>query len=321
MEVRTNLTRLRTQRGIAAARLAGLVGISRQTVYAIEAGTYVPNTAVSLKLARVLDTTVEELFQLEAESAPVEEILEATVIAELDTLDAGQLMRVCRVGKSVVAVPAESSDLGLPSADGALLDPVRKARGLPTARVRVVNDKWRTTLRLLIAGCDPSVSILAQSLQAQGCELLVAYGNSSRALELLHADLAHVAGTHLVDSGAEASDLRPITSMFGRNSLAVIAYRWCRRSRPRGRALHQPRAGCRLPPSSGRSPWKASPHTETYQRLRSHYVGSPPRGAPGAERRGGLLHQHKSGGAHPRAGLYSPGKEALSPGAAPVAPE
>jgi molybdate-binding protein/DNA-binding XRE family transcriptional regulator len=224
MEVRTNLTRLRTQRGIAAARLAGLVGISRQTVYAIEAGTYVPNTAVSLKLARVLDTTVEELFQLEAESAPVEEILEATVIAELDTLDAGQLMRVCRVGKSVVAVPAESSDLGLPSADGALLDPVRKARGLPTARVRVVNDKWRTTLRLLIAGCDPSVSILAQSLQAQGCELLVAYGNSSRALELLHADLAHVAGTHLVDSGAEASDLRPITSMFGRNSLAVIAY-------------------------------------------------------------------------------------------------
>ena len=66
MEVRTNLTRLRTQRGIAAARLAGLVGISRQTVYAIEAGTYVPNTEVALHLARELEVTVDELFSLHA---------------------------------------------------------------------------------------------------------------------------------------------------------------------------------------------------------------------------------------------------------------
>ena len=58
-EVKTNLAELRAKRGLGAAQLAAKVGVSRQTVYAIEAGTYVPNTAVSLKLARALETTVE----------------------------------------------------------------------------------------------------------------------------------------------------------------------------------------------------------------------------------------------------------------------
>jgi len=224
MEVRTNLARVRDQRGIAAALLAGKVGISRQTIYAIEAGTYVPNTAVSLKLARALDTTVEELFEIDADEAAPEEIVDSTIIAETETLEAGQLMRVCRVGKSVVAVPAESNGSGLTPADGVLLNPVRKARNHPAARVRLVNDKWKSTPRVLIAGCDPCASILAQSLQTQGCELIVAYENSARALELLQGDLVHVAGTHLVDDSSGEADLRPITKIFGRHSVVVIAY-------------------------------------------------------------------------------------------------
>ena len=52
METRTQLKEIREQRGVSAARLAKLAGTSRQTVYAIEAGDYVPNTALALQLAK-----------------------------------------------------------------------------------------------------------------------------------------------------------------------------------------------------------------------------------------------------------------------------
>ena len=45
------------------------MGVTRQTIYAIEAGSYVPNTAVALKLARVLESTIEDLFTLPEDSA------------------------------------------------------------------------------------------------------------------------------------------------------------------------------------------------------------------------------------------------------------
>lgn len=47
--------------------LARKVGVSRQTIYFIEQGKYVPSTALSLKLAIVLGKSVESLFQLESE--------------------------------------------------------------------------------------------------------------------------------------------------------------------------------------------------------------------------------------------------------------
>ena len=41
--------------------------MSRQTVNAIEAGRYLPSLPLALRLARFFDTTVEGLFELEAE--------------------------------------------------------------------------------------------------------------------------------------------------------------------------------------------------------------------------------------------------------------
>ncbi len=40
------------------------VGVTRQTIYAMEAGSYVPNTAVALRLAQALEVKVEDLFAL-----------------------------------------------------------------------------------------------------------------------------------------------------------------------------------------------------------------------------------------------------------------
>jgi DNA-binding XRE family transcriptional regulator len=61
----------RQRRGISASNVADLVGVSRQTIYAIEAGQYVPNTVIALRLAHVLGTTVETLFWIEKSATPV----------------------------------------------------------------------------------------------------------------------------------------------------------------------------------------------------------------------------------------------------------
>jgi putative molybdopterin biosynthesis protein len=49
---------------MSVAQLARSVGVTRQAIYAIEAGSYLPNTVVSLQLARALETKVHDLFVL-----------------------------------------------------------------------------------------------------------------------------------------------------------------------------------------------------------------------------------------------------------------
>jgi putative transcriptional regulator len=44
------------------AQLAEAVGVSRQTVNALEAGNYAPSVYLALRVAAVLATTVEDLF-------------------------------------------------------------------------------------------------------------------------------------------------------------------------------------------------------------------------------------------------------------------
>jgi putative transcriptional regulator len=51
--------------GYTQDQLAKRIGVSRQTILAIEAGKYVPSTALALKLASVLKQPVEILFALE----------------------------------------------------------------------------------------------------------------------------------------------------------------------------------------------------------------------------------------------------------------
>ena len=45
--------------------LAQKIHVSRQTIHAIEAGKYVPSTVLALRLAKLFQKSVEEIFQLE----------------------------------------------------------------------------------------------------------------------------------------------------------------------------------------------------------------------------------------------------------------
>ena len=56
---------LRKAKGSRQEDLAAAVGVSRQTIIAIENDKYNPTLELAMRLARYLGTTVEELFQLE----------------------------------------------------------------------------------------------------------------------------------------------------------------------------------------------------------------------------------------------------------------
>ena len=45
--------------------LADRVGVSRQTINSVELDRYIPSTVLSLKIAAVFQTTVNDLFELE----------------------------------------------------------------------------------------------------------------------------------------------------------------------------------------------------------------------------------------------------------------
>ncbi|MFN8148456.1 MAG: helix-turn-helix transcriptional regulator [Candidatus Nanopelagicales bacterium] len=61
-----SLRDLRTERGITQADLAAQLGVTRQTVIAIELGKYSPSLEVAFQIARILDVTLEDVFHYPA---------------------------------------------------------------------------------------------------------------------------------------------------------------------------------------------------------------------------------------------------------------
>ncbi|MBA5933851.1 transcriptional regulator [Weissella confusa] len=53
---------LRTQQGLSQEKLAIATSVTRQTINAIEAAKYDPSLALAFSLAKVLETTVDDLF-------------------------------------------------------------------------------------------------------------------------------------------------------------------------------------------------------------------------------------------------------------------
>ncbi len=52
----------RAEHGLSQAALAQAMGVSRQTINAIETGRYLPSLPLAMALARHFETSVEEMF-------------------------------------------------------------------------------------------------------------------------------------------------------------------------------------------------------------------------------------------------------------------
>lgn len=57
---------LRAERGLSQQSLATAMGVSRQTINAIETGRYDPSLRLAVHLARYFDADVEEIFDVDS---------------------------------------------------------------------------------------------------------------------------------------------------------------------------------------------------------------------------------------------------------------
>jgi putative molybdopterin biosynthesis protein len=225
-EIENHLGTLRQKRGISAAQLARTVGVTRQTIYAMEAGSYVPNTAVALRLAQALEVRVEDLFVLPQAEPTGLRSEEATLLPGSEPLHPGQPVQLCRVNKRLVASPPSPVPWYFPVSDAVVVSASAPGKlpknGRTDVQVFDAADDFRN--RVLIAGCDPGISVLAHHLQASGIELVLAHRNSSQSLKLLKEGCVHIAGTHLRDESSGESNLPEIGRLFPKNAVAVISF-------------------------------------------------------------------------------------------------
>lgn len=63
--MKNNIRIERAIKNITQADLAGLIGVSRQTINTIESNRYVPSTVLALKIARIFEKPVEQIFMLD----------------------------------------------------------------------------------------------------------------------------------------------------------------------------------------------------------------------------------------------------------------
>lgn len=68
--MKNRVRELRQARGWSQAELGSQVGVSRQAVNAIENGKYDPSLPLSFKLARLFDSSIEDLFFPEDSAVP-----------------------------------------------------------------------------------------------------------------------------------------------------------------------------------------------------------------------------------------------------------
>jgi molybdate-binding protein/DNA-binding XRE family transcriptional regulator len=222
--IENRLAQVRKSRGVGASDLARRVHVSRQTIYAIEAGTYVPNTEVALHLARELEVTVDELFALHEGGQASPESLAAEVLSNAAP-EAGQPVRICQIGTRWVSVPVTPSPYFMPEADGVIK---RVASANRRADLVVFAKDDAAQKRLVLAGCDPATGLLSRMVEKHGgVEIVSAAASSKLALSWLSEGKVHIAGSHLEDPKTGEFNLPFLRSEFAGEDFSVVTFaRW-----------------------------------------------------------------------------------------------
>ena len=221
VETTIRLQEMRQARGLGAAEIARRVGVSRQTIYAIESGAFVPNTTIALQLAHVLEVNVEELFSISANASdePLGSVSAELLATGNEEHSTGELVSVARVGSRTIAAPASRFPTFLSDADGAIAK-----RSKTRTTIRPVMESASSRNRLVVAGCDPALSLLASELKSTGTEVISAHCSSLQAVRWLKEGLVHVAGSHLRDRATGEYNLPLVTSLFGKKNVRVVTF-------------------------------------------------------------------------------------------------
>ena len=193
--LRSSVRALRLRAGWSQTELGQRVGLTRQSLSAIESGASVPSTEVALRLSESLGVTVEELFQL-PDRAPVVEVAERAGLG-------GALPG--RVRLATVSGRRWAFGLDLADAAGTMAaDGVGAVDEDGRVQVRPVDERPPEP-DLVVAGCDPAFGLVQERLRRErGLEVLWIRTGSRSALNALARGAVHVAGVHLRDAESGA---------------------------------------------------------------------------------------------------------------------
>jgi putative molybdopterin biosynthesis protein len=210
----------RQARGFSQEQLAGMAGVSRQAVSAVESGQSDPSLRVALALARALGMTVEELFGPEDMTPAVSARL--VLPADGAGISGATDMRVtlAPIGNSFVALPLSGPTasragflptggmvaapatgsvpaLGAARASAPVAESAAEGGQRPVAAVRMIGPPRPT---LVVAGCDPALPLLEAPLSLLDPPLAFSWWpcTSHEALRLAADGVVHAAGAHLL---------------------------------------------------------------------------------------------------------------------------
>ena len=220
----------RQARGLSQQQLAGVAGVTRQAVSAVESGHSDPSLRVALGLAQALGMTVEELF---GPGDPGDPVLARPVAA---VNGPGSRVALATVGDTFVALPLQADTaarMGFGPAGGLVAGPspapaagsaVRREPG-NLVPVRPIGPPRPT---VVVAGCDPALPLLETPLALLDPPLAFAWWpcGSGEALRLAAAGLVHAAGVHQVgpsDPTAGPADTGDATDIPGGGEVVGFA--------------------------------------------------------------------------------------------------
>jgi len=192
----------RQARGLSQQQLAGVAGVTRQAVSAVESGHSDPSLRVALALASALGMTVEALF---GPGDPADPVLARPVAAPSR---GGARVVLATVGDTFVALPLHAdmaARVGFGAAGGLVVGasssraapvPDPASRGLEPidpVEVRPIGPPRPT---LVVAGCDPALPLLETPLALLDPPVAFVWWpcGSAEALRLAAAGLVHAAG-------------------------------------------------------------------------------------------------------------------------------
>jgi len=219
-EIESQVRGRRIASGLSQAELAGRTGLTRQAVSAIEAGQYVPNTLVALRLANALGCAVEDLFRVPDRGSQ----LDAEVIGEMPVAPAR--VRLARVGERLLARPLAGMTGPSTTADGVVRRANEPGSRMPVdllVEPRVVENT------AVVAGCDPSLALIGAHLARRYPSFRLQWvpEGSLAALRALGRGEVHAAGSHLRDPATGEENIPYVRrELAGRRTLVVTLSRW-----------------------------------------------------------------------------------------------
>lgn len=226
--VENQLKSLRTAKSLSQNDLARMAGLTRQAVYAIETGRYLPTTAVALRLAKSLQCRVEDIFSLISGGEIIEGELMGTVLN-----DERVRVKVAKIGSRTVVRPlselADVLNLTVP-ADGLLLGPVPGSRR-DKARVRVelLRDHRFIEGEIIVAGCDPAIFLVGEYMRRWHDKSSVVGWTmgSMAALDAVKRREVHVAGLHVQDARSGEWNLPYLRRHLAVEEFTIVTFaRW-----------------------------------------------------------------------------------------------